>query len=255
MHGTLNDFLVVDGRANPIANLPDFAREQCDRRSGIGADGVLYIEGSSVADAMMRTINADGSEAEMCGNGMRCVARYLCEIDGLETRRIETAAGIIATDVLTKGVAYEIRVAMGVPAFEGRPLPFPESAFVSLGNPHVVVFEAHEGDVDIATAAAEVQKMPGFPEGSNVHVAARNGDSSLSVRHWERGVGITPSCGTGAVAAAVCAIRAGWATSPVRVRVRGGALVVEWDGSGLAFLSGPAVRVFDTAVEAHPAAR
>ncbi|MGZ3495943.1 MAG: diaminopimelate epimerase [Vulcanimicrobiaceae bacterium] len=245
MHGALNDFVIVDERTPRIPDLPSFARAVCDRRGGIGADGVLAILSSEIGDVRMRVINADGSEAEMCGNGMRCVARYLSEAGDGDRLRVETLAGVIETQIVSKGDAYEVRLNMGVPLPQRRPLPFPDAAFVSLGNPHVVIFASALDAVDLVAVAQELQRSPSFPEGTNVHVAVRSGPQRLDVRHWERGVGLTHACGTGAVACAAAAIVRGMADSPVDVYVPGGRLRVEWDGQGPSYLTGPAVRVFD----------
>lgn len=242
MHGTFNDFIVVDARTQPLDDPASFTRAVCERRGGIGADGVLLVLPSRTADARMRVINADGSEAEMCGNGVRCVARYLSERGEGDSLRIETLAGIIACDVLQKGDAYVVRVDVGVPSVES-PSDSPDDGIaVSLGNPHVVLFRADAQSFDLAAAA---RKMPD----TNVHVAQVIDRHLLVVRHFERGAGFTLACGTGAVASAAAAIRRGFCDSPVDVRVPGGTLRVDWDGAGDAFLTGEAVRVFDTEVD------
>jgi diaminopimelate epimerase len=245
LHGTFNDFVVLDQREHvqpKIDDLSAFARKICDRRGGVGADGLLVLLPSDRAYARMRVINADGSEAEMCGNGMRCAIRYLSERGEGEHFAIETLAGIIIADVLEKGEAYEIRLNLGIPAFEQRELPFPMAAFVSLGNPHIVIFEQSADAIDLVATG---QRMPDV----NVHVAVPVDRHRVDVRHFERGVGVTYACGTGAVAAAAAAIELGLAESPVDVQVPGGRLRVEWDGSNEAYLTGPAVRVFDAQVE------
>jgi diaminopimelate epimerase len=249
MHGALNDFVVVDERTLRIPDLPSFARMVCDRRAGIGADGVLAILDSDVGDARMRVINADGSEAEMCGNGMRCIARYLSEAGEGDRLRIETLAGVIETQIVSKGQTYEVRLNMGVPLPQRRPLPFPDASFVSMGNPHIVIFTPALDALDLATVAEELQRSPAFPEGTNVHAAVHSGPQRLDVRHWERGVGLTYACGTGAVACAAAGIMRGVVHSPVDVHVPGGVLRVEWDGEGPSYLTGPAVRVFDAELE------
>lgn len=249
MHGTCNDFVLVDQRRTQIADLPGFARTVCDRRGSVGADGVLAVLPSQIADARMRIFNADGSEAEMCGNGMRCVARYLSEGGEGECFRVETLAGVVTCDVLRKGPEYLVRLNIGVPELQPRPLPFADAAFVSLGNPHVVLFVPSLDAVDLPAAAQELQGSAVFPGGTNVHVAVKTGTHSLDVRHWERGVGLTYACGTGAVACAAAGIARAAVRSPVDVRVPGGLLRVEWDGKGPAYLTGPAARVFDTQIE------
>lgn len=246
LHGTYNDFVVVDQRSSTVPDLIAFARYACDRRAAIGADGLLAILPSQIADARMRVINADGSEAEMCGNGIRCVARFLSERGLGDELRIETRAGIIKTRVVCKEPEFLICVNMGIPDLQTRKMPMPNSAFVSIGNPHVVIFMDAVDAVDLQKLGQKFEQDSTFPDGTNVHIAVRTGRQALRVRHWERGVGLTLACGTGAVACAAVAIREGAASSPVDVRVPGGALIIEWDGIGDAYMTGPAVHVFDT---------
>jgi diaminopimelate epimerase len=249
MHGARNDFIVLDQRSARVETLEAFARWACERRAGIGADGLIAIERSTVADVRMRVINADGSEAEMCGNGIRCAARWLDEAGEGERVRFETMAGIVETSIVAREPEYLVRVAIGTPRIAPHAVPFLEDArFVDVGNPHVVLFRKHVDDVDLTMLATRLQSAKPFPSGTNVHVAALEGTDTLRVRHWERGVGLTMACGTGAVAAAAAAIDQQLARSPVEVFVPGGRLVVEWSGSGTAILTGPAVRVFDTTV-------
>jgi diaminopimelate epimerase len=239
MHGTLNDFIVLDERNSPsVGDVVAFARRACDRRGGIGADGLIVLLPSERAYARMRIINADGSEAEMCGNGMRCAVRYLCEHGEGERFKIETLAGIIGADVLERGDEYRIRINVGAPQFEHRALPFTDSAFVWVGNPHVVIFERSLDAIDLVSVGKQMSDV-------NVHVAVPVDRGRLDVRHHERGVGLTNACGTGAVACAAAAMKRGLVESPVEVHVPGGVLTIEWDGEGVAFLTGPAVRVFD----------
>jgi len=253
MHGAFNDFAVIDRRnAAEMPSPENLARQLCDRRGGVGCDGLLLIEPSSVADARMRIFNADGSEAEMCGNGLRCAARFLSESGAGKSFRIETAAGILAAEVLSAGEAYQVRTQIGVPRLEPRTLPFSNAAYVDVGNPHVVIFEKTLDSIDLIQTATKLQ--PSFPAGVNVHVAVVTAPHRLDVRHWERGVGLTRACGTGAAACAAAAIRFGMAESPVEAHVPGGVLTIEWSGAGEAFLTGPAVRVFDANVAALHAA-
>ena len=253
MHGAFNDFAVIDRRnATEPFDPQTLARRVCDRRGGIGCDGVILIERSKTADALMRIFNADGSEAEMCGNGLRCAARFLSEAGEGDRLRIETASGVLSAEIISTGETYSIRTQLGTPRFEPRALPFANSAYVVVGNPHVVIFEKSLDAIDLKQAAAKLQPL--FPSGINVHVAVAVDRGRLDVRHWERGVGLTQACGTGSAACAAAAIRFGLVESPVAVHVPGGVLAVEWDGTGEAFLTGPAVRVFDTTVTALHAA-
>ncbi|MGA8386256.1 MAG: diaminopimelate epimerase [Candidatus Cybelea sp.] len=247
MHGARNDFVIVDRRSDGRADLVRFARWACDRRAGIGADGVIAIEPSNVADARMRTINADGSEAEMCGNGIRCAARWLDEAGEGAGVTFETEAGLISTEIVSRGAEYAVRVAMGHPLITA--LDDNGAWFVDLGNPHVVLVRSSVDGVDLESIAEEFRKDSRFPDGTNVHAVALHDRRTVRVAHWERGVGLTMACGTGAVACAAVAIASGTVTSPVEVFVPGGRLVVEWDGIGDAYLTGPAVRVFDTEVD------
>ncbi|MBV8491228.1 MAG: diaminopimelate epimerase [Candidatus Eremiobacteraeota bacterium] len=253
MHGARNDFVVLDARRSKVGSLAHFARSVCDRRTGVGADGLIVIESSTESDVRMRTINADGSEAEMCGNGVRCAARFLDEQGEGDRIAFETAAGLIHTEVVAREPEYQVRVAMATPRIAPHSVPFLEDArFVDMGNPHVVLFRKHVDDVEIAMLATRLQTHSLFPKGTNVHVAAVEGPDRLRVRHWERGVGLTMACGTGAVACAAAAIEKKLVQSPVEVFVPGGRLVVEWTG-GPAHLTGPAERVFDANVAVETA--
>ena len=248
MHGTQNDFVILDLRAARVEDVRAFGRWVCDRHAGVGADGLIVLESSGSQDIRMRVINADGSEAEMCGNGIRCAARWLDEAGEGGDLRFETMAGVVETHVVTREPDYRVRVSMGVPTFGEIPVRLPgEARFVDLGNPHVVLVLKNVEDVELTMVASRLQAADCFPNGTNVHVAALEGNA-LRVRHWERGVGLTMSCGTGAVASAATAIDAKLLASPVDVLVPGGHLVVEWDGASGASLTGPAVRVFDTEV-------
>ncbi|HLI96559.1 MAG TPA: diaminopimelate epimerase [Candidatus Baltobacteraceae bacterium] len=239
MHGTFNDFIILDQRPPSVANIFAFAKGACDRRGGIGADGLIVLLESDRADVRMRIINADGSEAEMCGNGARCAARFLADRGEGRRVRFETLAGIIAADVFDDG---SVRLTMGVPRFENQPLPFADASFVSMGNPHVVIFAGSLDDVDIEALGIANPDV-------NVHVAVVIDRSHMRVRHFERGVGITYSCGTGAVASAAAAMKRGLVDSHVDVNVPGGHVIVEWDGEHEAFLTGPTARVFDATFE------
>ncbi len=251
MHGARNDFVILDQRTARLDDLVSFARWACDRHAGVGADGLIALERSNRADLRMRTLNADGSEAEMCGNGVRCAARWFDEAGGGDRAAFDTAAGIVATEVVARQPEYLVRVAMGRPRIEAISLPGLENAaFVDLGNPHVVLFISGIEDVDLETTALRLQTEPSFPGGTNVHLAVALDEHSMRVHHWERGVGLTMACGTGATACAAAAVQRNIVEGgPIDVFVPGGKLVIELDGSGNASLIGPAVRVFDTEVD------
>lgn len=243
MHGARNDFVVLDARAQAVDDLPALARMLCDRHTGIGADGLLVIGTGQNADASMRVINPDGSEAEMCGNGVRCVARFLDEAGEGGDLRISTLAGIITTHVVERGDTYRVRVAVSTPQIERRS---GDDVFVRVGNPHVAKFRYSVDDLDLEAEGRRMQDV--IPGGINVHIVAVEGPSELRVRHYERGAGLTMACGTGAVASSVAAIDRGDVSSPVLVHVPGGDLTIEWDGTD-AYMTGPAVRVFETTIE------
>jgi len=244
MHGTRNDFIVVDTRERPISNLAEFARRWCDRHSGVGADGVLAIERSVVADARMRVLNADGSEAEMCGNGIRCVARFLAEAGEPDRRSIETLAGIRQTTVESRTGDWRVRVAMGATSIEYGTEAFPDATVVRVGNPHVVLFVGALESYDLAELAGRIAREPAFADGANLHLAIVESDR-VRVRHFERGVGETQACGTGAVAVAAATRMRDQLSTPMCVEVPGGTLEIDFDARGEATLLGPAVRVFD----------
>jgi diaminopimelate epimerase len=255
MHGTYNSFIVLDERAGGERDYAALARRWCARAGGLEADGLLVIAPApdDAALATMRVFNADGSEAEMCGNGIRCVARFLHE-RGAPTRFVlATLAGPIAVEILRHEPEYHIRADIGVPLLAGeggsRELSadgrFWRYREISLGNPHAVVALDDFGGLDVARSGAAIAAHPNFPAGVNVHFVRRIDDRTLEVRHFERGVGVTQACGTGAVAAAVAGIARGELGSPVTVWVPGGRLEVAWTPGGRASLSGPAETLFE----------
>jgi diaminopimelate epimerase len=243
-----NDFLLIDGvtigESPALADLATLTRRICDRHDGVGADGVEWMFPHASADVEIRLINADGSEAEISGNGTRCVAALICEQQGKEKITLQTGAGLkICT--LTKRVEseYEFETAMGeaevgeelvskVSASEVRGVP------VSMGNPHYVVFvrEFAEGWQDQAT---KLQRNPEFKHGVNVELTKVEGKHDVAARFFERGVGETRSSGTGSCATAVAAMATGRAESPVRVHAPGGTQVVRMEERSV-FLRGPA---------------
>ncbi len=252
MHGTHNAFVVIDERVTPLESKGDIAQRLC---KVFDVDGVLAIGGppaQSGAFASMQIYNADGSEAEMCGNGMRCIAQYLGERGAPERFVVATAAGPIGVEILERGATYRVRVDVGVPDVidDGREATIEASGriwtyrSVSLGNPHIVIIVDDVASVDVESDGAALATHPEFSKGTNVHFLQKIDAHQIRVRHYERGVGITQSCGTGAVASAVAAIVAGLVESPVTVLVPGGTLTVEWERGASAALAGPSEKIF-----------
>lgn len=237
-----NDFLIIDGMQAP-ADLSAFSRRICDRYNGVGADGVEWLFPAQDADIRARLINADGSDAEISGNGTRCVAACLCLQAPRERLTIRTGAGVKPCSLTShRETEFEFEIAMGEPqvgdefsikvAFgEARGIP------VSMGNPHFVVF-VNEFTPGWQGDAAEIGKHHDFKHGINVEMALVQDKNNIEARFFERGVGETRSSGTGSCAAAVASIFAKRAESPVQVLAPGGAQTVRWEGQ--VFLRGPA---------------
>jgi len=228
-----NDFLIIDGMYAP-ADLAEFSRRICDRHGGVGGDGVEWLFPAQDADVRARLFNADGSEAEISGNGTRCVAAYLCAEQAKEKIIIRTGAGIKACMLTSRSDAkYEFEIAMGEPRVGDEfsiKLAFGDvrGVPVSMGNPHYVVFvnefaPGWQGD------AAEIGRHHDFKHGINVELVAISDQDNIEARFFERGVGETQSSGTGSCAAAVASIAAKKARSPVRVHTPGGVQTVRWE--------------------------
>lgn len=241
MHGLGNDFVVFDG---PVALRPDQIAALCDRRTGIGADGILIVTALGDNAVEMGYWNADGSIAEMCGNGLRCVARYAIDRRWLDAGggRVVTAVGPLAVAPTDDGL---FRVQIGQPevgeSFD-HDLSFRR---VSVGNPHAVTFVADVQGAPVAVLGSELERATAG--GTNVEFAEPT-RSGIRVRTWERGVGETNACGTGAVATAAAARAAGLAGDAVTILLTGGPLLVELDGPD-AFITGPAEYVFSGTTE------
>jgi diaminopimelate epimerase len=237
-----NDFLIIDGLYVPD-DIANFSRCICDRHNGVGADGVEWLFPIHDADVRARLFNADGSEAEISGNGTRCVAAYLCSEQAKEKFAIRTGAGV-KTCVLTRREesSYEFETAMGAPdvgqefsiklgSREVNGIP------VSMGNPHYVVF-GDEFGAEWQSEAAGIGRHHDFKHGINVEMVTVKDKGNIDVLFFERGVGETQSSGTGSCASAVAAISSGRAQSPVRVHAAGGVQTVRWEGQ--VFLRGSA---------------
>ncbi len=242
MHGLSNDFVVLDG---PIDPNPAEVRAMCDRRTGIGADGLLAVSRGTGGGAIrMQYWNADGSTAEMCGNGLRCVVRYAMERDLVADGEllVETPAGLKAARVLEDGdIAVDlgpVEVDLTIVELHGRPWNT-----VDVGNPHAVTFVPDPAQAPVTTEGPLVETDPRFPAGTNVEYAAVVGER-IDMRVWERGVGETRACGSGMVAAAAAARLSHPETDRWEVTVPGGSAGVEFDGQHV-WLIGPAVSVFE----------
>ena len=238
-----NDFLLIDGALAP-SDAGEFTRRICDRHDGVGADGVEWMFRHASADVEIRLINADGSEAEISGNGTRCVAAYLCIERGLERISLLTGAGL-KTCTLTARQEYEYEFEMEMGAAEVWPelaIPLNEDTVrgipVSMGNPHYVMF-VEEFPRDWKVLAARIQDSGQFKQGVNVELVKLGSPHDLNVVFFERGVGETRSSGTGSCASAAAAMATGRVQSPVRVHASGGTQTVRKDGAKF-FLRGPA---------------
>jgi len=257
MHGLGNCFVMVDDRGGVVSGDLDeaaLAVAVCDRNFGIGADGLILIRGSDVADFEMKIVNEDGSVAEMCGNGIRCFARYVKEegITDSDELSIETGAGILRTWLLDDG---RVRVDMGAPGLNSEdvaasgegPVKVVEEersfTFVSMGNPHAVAFvDSH--DFDWRAEGSRVERAGSFPNRTNVEYVTLDGDREVTMKVWERGCGETMACGTGACAVAVAGVLEGrLEREPVTVHLPGGDLLIHWNDDGRVMMTGPAVTV------------
>jgi diaminopimelate epimerase len=238
-----NDFLIIDLVHAP-ADIHSFTRRICDRHNGIGADGVEWVLPANDADLRVRLLNADGSDAEISGNGTRCVAAWYCAEENRTSVVIRTGAGLkTCTLTAREGNTLGFRSSMGVPEV-GDPFPIKLTSGeisgvpVSMGNPHYVVF-VPQFEPEWLTVAQQISIHHDFKHGMNVEFVKVKNSSEIEVRFCERGVGETMSSGTGSCAAAVAAIHSGKIQSPVRVHALGGVQTVEWNGE--VFLTGPAV--------------
>ncbi|HEV3084370.1 MAG TPA: diaminopimelate epimerase [Gemmataceae bacterium] len=267
MHGAGNDYIYVDCFRNPIPHDPaGLSRAISDRHVGVGSDGLILICPSDKADARMRMFNADGSEAEMCGNGIRCVAKFLYD-HGLVRKNalaIETGRGVLALDLeIQAGCVRQVRVDMGEPILEAAripttlpgnppinvPLSVGDRSFrvtcVSMGNPHCITFVETLSDDVVLGIGPRIENDPAFPRRTNAEFVRVNGPEDVTMRVWERGSGETLACGTGACAVAVAGVLAGRTQRRLAVHLRGGDLRLHWsETDNHVYMTGPAVEVF-----------
>jgi diaminopimelate epimerase len=269
LHGTANDFVYVDARRGFPGDPAVLAPFLCDRHRGIGADGLILLLDSERADCRMKIYNADGSVAEMCGNGIRGFAKFVLD-RGLVARvplRVETDAGIkVVLPECERGRVARVAVDMGPPVWDGRSIPVDADGevierplevggreyrvtCVSMGNPHCVVFVDDVAALPLATLGPRFEHHPFFPRRVNTEFIRVAGPDTLEMRVWERGAGETLACGTGACAAAVAAARTGRTGRQVRVALPGGRLEIDWQADDHVRMTGDAVEIFDGAIE------
>ena len=272
MHGTGNDYIYVNGFEEKLENPSEAAVKLSDRRFGIGSDGLILILPSDVADCRMEMFNADGSIGKMCGNGIRCVAKYVYD-RGLvkkDVLRVETRSGVKTLQLRVEdGKVASVRVNMWQPELDPEKIPVlfsndrmvDEEVYtpsgnvwrvtcVSMGNPHAVIFVDDVEGLNLPAIGPEMEKHAMFPERANIEFAQVTGPHEVQMRVWERGSGETLACGTGACACAVASVLTGKADRDVTVHLRGGDLHVFWDpDTDDVYMEGPAAFVFDGTVE------
>lgn len=264
-HGLGNDFVLIDNRhsAEPCLT-PEQAIAWCDRHFGIGADGVIFaLPGQNGADYTMRIFNSDGSEPEMCGNGIRCLAKFIADLENQSqaTYQIHTLAGVITPKLNDDG---QVTVDMGLPRLLAAEIPTTLAAAdqkvinlplevaeqtwdvtcVSMGNPHCITFVEDVGAISLETLGPQFEHHPVFPQRTNTEFIEVVNSSYLKMRVWERGAGITLACGTGACASLVAGVLNGKCDRRATIELPGGCLEIEWADDQRLYMTGPATRVF-----------
>lgn len=267
MHGIGNDYVYIDTLDRDVKDLPSLAVRVSERHFGVGSDGLIVIGASEKADFRMDIYNADGSRAEMCGNGVRCAGKYVYDkgLTGKSRLSFDTLAGIKYLDLtVVDGKVSLVTVDMGQPELEPEKIPVKaqgrqfvrvdvETSFgrfdaicVSMGNPHAVIFGGDPDHIDVAAIGREIENSPLFPKRTNVEFAQVIDGGHLKMRVWERGSGETLACGTGACATVVAAVLTGQADRDAEVSLRGGQLLIKWDeNDGRVYMTGPAETVFE----------
>lgn len=267
VQGLGNDFILVNGLQEPVqaVDFPELARRMCDRHFGIGADGLVFLLPSKTAGVRMRIFNPDGSEAEMCGNAIRCLARFLYEHDIICRKevQVETLAGIIEPVLIFEGNRVAaVRVDMGEPRLERSEIPMTgppgqvldellaldgrtyRVTAVSMGNPHCVIFVPALNQVPLTEVGPRLETHPFFPQKTNVEFVEVVNSTEVRMKVWERGAGETMACGTGACAVAVAGAQNGFTGRTVTVHLAAGNLLIEWAGNNHVYMTGPAEEVF-----------
>jgi diaminopimelate epimerase len=265
MHGLGNDFVVLDQRHDPVRIDAAAATALADRHTGIGCDQLLLLEPPRNAEAQvfMRILNPDGSEAEACGNGTRCVASLVADESGRRKVAIETAAGLLPASIDAAGIAT---VAMGGPRFGWRDIPLSremdtlhvdlrrgplaDAVCTNMGNPHATFFVDDAEAIDLVGLGPELEHDPLFPVRANIGIAQVCDRQTIRFRVWERGAGITRACGSGACAAMVAAYRRDLVGERVTLMLDGGNLDIAWPGNGSVLMSGPVALSFEGTFDA-----
>jgi len=266
MHGIGNDYVYINCLETPLEDPSGTAIIMADRHFGVGGDGIVLILPSDVADFRMRMLNSDGSEAEMCGNAIRCVAKYVYDRGhtAQTTISIETLAGIRVLDLtVTQGAVESVRVDMGEPVLRAADIPVEADGervvdgplevdgetyrmtCVSMGNPHCIIFVDEITDDLVLSVGPKIEMHPRFPSKINVEFARIIARDELQMRVWERGAGETLACGTGASALAVAAALNGHCDRHVTIHLLGGDLEIDWTEDNHVFMAGPGTFVFD----------
>lgn len=265
MHGLGNDFIVIDGRKRKLPEMAKATKLLCDRRLGVGADQLLLLEPSKKADVQMQIYNADGSQVEMCGNGIRCVAQYVSNHgSGEQEVRVETIAGVQTVRILGDG---QIQVNMGRAILKGEEIPVKlkgriinhplrihgieyRMTCVSMGNPHCVLFIDNLKEYPVHEKGPLIENYYLFPNRTNVEFVKVISKKKIEMRVWERGAGETLACGSGACAAAVASHLNGKTERKVEVKLPGGTLEIEWNrAEDSVYMTGPATTVFEGKIE------
>ncbi|MGI6421586.1 MAG: diaminopimelate epimerase [Syntrophomonadaceae bacterium] len=270
MQGLGNDFILMEADSfEEAGRFQVYARQLCDRHWGIGADGLILLGPDQEQDIFMRIYNSDGSEAEMCGNGIRCVALY-ARRNGLvdkDSFRVRTLAGVRCPQILSRDGQDLVQVDMGEPELETSRIPIRDSVgntgislsvagqefmitAVSMGNPHCIIYRDDLSLVPLADWGPQIENHSIFPEKTNVEFVQVLNEEELEALVWERGAGITLACGTGACAVLVASVLNGKSKRRATVRLPGGELYIEWkEEDGHVYMSGPAVEVFCGIIE------
>ncbi len=266
MHGLGNDFIIIDGRNRKIHDIGGLSKKICARNTGVGADGLIMVFPSQRADIKMAIYNSDGSRAEMCGNGLRCFAKYVYEegIVNKTTFSVDTPAGIMHPRLVLEedGRVKGAIVNMGCPVFEPSRIPVACSgkrfidipveidkrvyniSTIAMGVPHSIIYVDNIQDIDIGRIGSAIENHPLFPRKTNVNFVQLLDRNVLGVSTWERGVGRTLACGTGSCAAAVVSAVLGKTGRKVKVKLQLGQLLVSWEQDGQVLMEGDAANVF-----------